>query len=239
MNWFDVLLNLMARLIVLLVAFPIHETAHALIAKKLGDPTASNLGRIDLNPFAHMNPLPCFGMLLAASAMDFFTRSGTVGNLLLLLTSIFFFHAVPINPLYFKNRKAGIALTALAGPVSNVALGLVFLLIYKLLFYFVPANGATDVIGMVLSFTVSINLQLAAFNLLPLPPLDGSKVLAFFLPDRINYMMQQYQNYIMIGVVILLYFTNVLDYFINFVFNGLYTAIDFLTGFVELIARVV
>lgn len=239
MEWFDVLLNLMARLLVLLVAFPIHETAHALIAKKLGDPTASNLGRIDLNPFSHMNPLPCFGMLLVASAMDFFTRSSTIGNLILLLTSIFFFHAVPINPMYFKNRKGGIALTALAGPVSNVALGFVFLLLYKVLYYFVPANGVTDVIGLVLSFTVSINLQLAAFNLLPLPPLDGSKVLAFFLPERINYMMQQYQNYIMLGVIVLLYFTNILDYFINFVYGILYNVINFLSGFIELIARVV
>ena len=82
MELFNVLLNLMARLIVLFIAFPIHESAHAVVANKLGDPTAKNLGRIDLNPLSHMNPLPCFGMLLLASAMDYMTGASTMGNLI-------------------------------------------------------------------------------------------------------------------------------------------------------------
>ncbi len=239
MSLFYVMLNLMARIIVLFIAFPIHETAHAYVAQKLGDPTAKNMGRIDLNPFSHMNPLPCFGVILLASVMDYFTGNATTGTLLLLLASIFFFYPVPINPNYFKHRKAGIAITALAGPVANILLGALFMILVKVITYFVPSNEVVSIIGLVFTYTLSINLQLAAFNLLPLPPLDGSKVLSFFLPDRINYMIAQYQTYITLGVIVLLYFTNILDYFINFIYNGLYTAVNFLTSFIDLLAQVV
>lgn len=239
MEMFNVLLNLMARLIVLFIAFPIHESAHALMAQKLGDPTARNMGRIDLNPFSHMNPLPCFGMILLASLMDYSTGSSTYGNLILLLTSVFFFRAVPINPMYFKKRKAGIALTAFAGPLSNVVLGAIFLILYKLVFYFLPTSGMFDIVLMVFMVVLQINLQLAAFNLLPLPPLDGSKILAFFLPDRFSDWMQRYQTYVLVGVIFLLYFTSVLDYFISFVYGILFQFVNFITGFVDLLYTVI
>jgi Zn-dependent protease len=231
------IMMLVARVIVLFVAFPLHEFSHAFVANKLGDPTAKNLGRLDLNPLAHMQPLPTLGMMVLATLLDILTHRYMLGNMVLLLTSIFFFRAVPINPMYFKNRKGGTALTALAGPFSNVLLGAAALLLYKIFLLFAPASEFTVVLSLLFSSLISINLQLAAFNLLPIPPLDGSKVLAFFLSDRITYRIARYTNYIMIAMIILLYATPVLDVVINFIYRILYYVIDFLTGFVDLIAQ--
>ena len=230
-----VLLNLIARILVIGVAFPIHESAHAFVANKLGDPTARRGGRIDLNPLSHLDLIPTLILLAAATVADVVTRGSTLGNLLLLVTSIFFFHAVPINPFYFRNRKAGIALTALAGPLSNVLLGFVFLMIYKGCAYFLPVNNVVTVICSICSVVISINLQLAAFNLIPIAPLDGSKILAYFLSDRINYLMMRYERYILMGLLALLYLTPVLDWFIFWGYRILYTVIDFLSGWMDLI----
>lgn len=229
------IMMLIARVIVLFIAFPVHECAHAVVANKLGDPTAKNLGRIDLNPLAHMVPMPAIGMILLASILDITTHNYMLGNMILLLTSIFFFRAVPIDSRYFRNRKAGIALTALAGPCSNIVLAFIFLLIWKILFLFLPINSATIVITLLFNCLISINLQLAAFNLLPIPPLDGYNILSFFLSDRITYQISRYSNYIMIALVVFLYVTPVVDIVISWVYNALYFIIDSLTGFVDII----
>ena len=237
------ILQLAARVIVLCLAFPIHESAHALVAYKLGDPTAKNLGRLDMNPFSHMNVVPAVGMILLATVCDLLTKNYNIGNFLLLLTSIFFFRAVPINPMYFKNRKGGMALTALAGPVSNLMLGMVFLIVYKILMYFVyphmPSNVFVSSVVVLCSLVIQINLQLAVFNLLPIPPMDGFKVLSFFLSDRIIYKFEQYANYIMIAVAVLLYATPVFDTILMWGYRILYEMIDILTIFLDLIAGVV
>lgn len=237
------ILQLAARVIVLCLAFPIHESAHAFVAYKLGDPTAKNLGRLDMNPFSHMNVVPAVGMILLATVCDLLTKNYNIGNFLLLLTSIFFFRAVPINPMYFKNRKGGMALTALAGPVSNMLLGMAFLLVYKILMYFVyphmPSNAFVTSVLVLCSLVIQINLQLAVFNLLPIPPMDGFKVLSFFLSDRIIYKFEVYSNYIMIAVAVLLYATPVFDYILMWGYRILYEMIDILTIFLDLIAGVV
>lgn len=230
-----VALQLVARIIVLCIAFPVHESAHAIIANKLGDPTARRLGRIDLNPFAHMKILPAMGMILLATLMDIYTQSASAGNLILLITSIFFFKPVPIDPRYFKNPKGGMALTALAGPMSNIIIGFFSLIIYKLVYYLAPQGDFVAAIVSLMGMVVSINLQLAAFNLLPIPPMDGFKILSFFLPNSVIYKFEQYSTYIMLGVVVLLYATPVLDVFINFGYGVLFKLINFLTGFIELI----
>ncbi len=241
------ILQLAARVIVLCLAFPIHESAHAFVAYKLGDPTAKNLGRLDMNPFSHMNVVPAVGMILLATVCDLLTKNYNIGNFLLLLTSIFFFRAVPINPMYFKNRKGGMALTALAGPVSNLLLGMVFLIVYKILKHFVypymPLNSFAALfvfsVASLCSLVIQINLQLAVFNLLPIPPMDGFKVLSFFLSDRIIYKFEQYANYIMIAVAVLLYATPVFDYILMWGYRILYEMINILTIFLDLIAGVV
>lgn len=231
------MMMLLARIIVLFIAFPLHECSHALVANHMGDPTAKNLGRLNLNPFTHMQVLPTLGMMVLATLLDIFTHRYVLGNVVLLMTSIFFFKAVPINPNYFKKRKAGIALSALAGPVSNVLLAAVVLLLYKIFLLVVPYNTITLAFGLLFQSMIVINLQLAAFNLIPIPPLDGFKVLEFFLSNRVSYLIYQYQNYITIAMIILLYATPVLDVVINFIYQILYYLIDFLTGFVDLIAK--
>jgi len=238
MSLLTVFFNLAARILVICVAFPVHESAHAFMAYKLGDQTAKRLGRIDANPLSHLDVLPSVLMLLLASVLDFVTGSSSMGTLILLLTSILFFHPVPINPVYFKNRKAGIALTALAGPLSNILLAYVTLILYKLALYFLPPHGLVQVLCSLLWLVVSINLQLAVFNLLPIAPLDGSKILSFFLSDRINFMIMKYERYILLGFLALLYLTPVFDWIQQIGYTVFYTVIDFLSGFADLLAGV-
>lgn len=238
------IMMLIARVIILFLAFPLHESAHAFVASKLGDPTAKNQGRIAMNPLAHINPLPTIGLLILATVMDVTTHNYMLGNMILLLTSIFFFRAVPINSYYFKNRKAGIALTALAGPVSNILLALVFLILTKIIAYLVPVGNGTGVLllnAVVTLFAsiVSINLQLASFNLIPLPPLDGYNVVSFFIKDSVLYQISRYSNYIMIGMIVLLYATDIVNRVIMFIYQILYGALDFLTGWIDLIFRII
>lgn len=233
----QVILSLVARIIVFTIAFPIHEYSHALVANKLGDPTAKNLGRIDLNPLSHMNVYPALAMLALSSITDIVTKNYSLGNMILFLTSIFFFRAVPINPFYFKNRKAGIALTALAGPVSNIVIGTIVLIITKILIYFVPKGEFVSLVIVLCSLILQINLQLAVFNLIPIPPLDGFKVISFFIKDNVLWKIEQYSNYIVMGLFLLIYMTNIFDYIIIYGYGFLYKLIDSLTIFVDLIGR--
>jgi len=166
---------------VLLIAFPVHELSHALVAQKLGDPTAKNMGRLTLNPIKHLDP---------------------IGTVCLILTGFGWAKPVPINPFNFKNRKGGMALTALAGPLSNLVLGFISLfLLLKLPLPVIAAN--------LLYFSAVINISLCIFNIIPVNPLDGSRILAFFLPDRIEAFLYRYERFIMIGLFLLL-FTRVL-----------------------------
>lgn len=217
-DWVNFLFDVFIRLIVVFTALPIHEYAHGWVAKKLGDPTASMQGRLNLNPLHHF---------------DLF------GTTCLLLTGFGWAKPVPVNPNYFRNPKKGMALTALAGPVSNLLLATALTLIFKVIAYFVPYNSFVIVLLSAISLMISINISLAVFNLLPIPPLDGAKIFGAFLPDRIYWKVMQYEQIIMFVLFAVLIATDILNTPLSWLSSKIYTGINFLTGFVDLIARAV
>lgn len=171
-------------IIAILVALTVHEWAHAVVADRLGDPTPRQEGRLTLNPIAHLDP---------------------VGTLLFFLVSFGWGKPVPINPRYFKHYKRDSALTAIAGPISNLILAILALAIINHLLPFFVQEGSTDRVGLFFSEVffnlVLINLSLMAFNLLPIAPLDGSKVLEAFIPLRYE---DAYHRFMQRGPMILL-----------------------------------
>lgn len=173
--------------LLVLVALPVHEFAHAFAAYKLGDNTAKWQGRLTLNPFKHL---------------DIF------GTVMLVLCGIGYAKPVPVTPYYFRNPKRGMAITSFAGPLSNLAMAVLALVLYRL-GMFIPVIGQLSAIilsmlDILLINFAGINIGLAVFNLLPIPPLDGSNIFAAILPDKWIYTMNKYQQYISIGLFVLL-----------------------------------
>ena len=203
------IVGIVSALVVVFLTLPIHEWAHVFAATKLGDPTPRYQGRLTLNPFAHID---------------------YVGALCIILFGVGWAKPVQVNHLNFKNPKRDMALTALAGPVSNILMALVFNIIAYAIWLTV---GAPEGIGFYLflfcDFVVQINVSLAVFNLIPIPPLDGSRILTAVLPDRTYYKIMQYERYIYLGFLLLL-FTNVLDKPIMFLSNAI-------TGLLDLICN--
>lgn len=179
------LLTLLLRALVMLVAIPVHEAAHALVSAKLGDATAKEQGRLTLNPLAHFD-------LLGAACMIF--------------TGIGWAKPVPTYPSRFKNPKTGMALTAAAGPAANLAVAFAAMTVYKMVYYALPAGVAVNFLLLFLQYMASMNVTLAVFNLLPVPPFDGSRIATVFLPRRLYFQIMQYERYIFAGVFILLFF---------------------------------
>jgi len=190
----DFLRSLITWLPGLALGVILHEYAHGLIAYRMGDPTAKNYGRLTLNPKAHID---LFGSILLPLL------------LLLLNSGIIFGYAkpVPINPRYFKNYRKGMRYTSLAGPVANLILAFVSGLIYGIFFYLtikisggVMDNGSIGsntfiIVNQLFQNTIYINIFLAIFNFIPIPPLDGSKILASFLPDNAMHRFLSFGRY--------------------------------------------
>lgn len=196
-----ILMQIIATLFVIFCILPLHEFAHGWMAEKLGDHTARAAGRLTLNPLASLDPF---------------------GALFLLLFGFGWAKPVPVNPWNFKKPKRDMAITALAGPVSNLLAALVGGILYFALYLFVLPSASTSVfiaVDAFLSAYIVINVSLAVFNLLPIPPLDGSRVVSAFLSDRAMAAYYRYQNAIVM-VLFLLLFSGVLDSPLNIAQNA-------------------
>ena len=205
--------QIFVKVIAMLTALPFHEFAHAYIADKMGDPTARYQGRLTLNPLRHLDPL---------------------GSLCMVIFGFGWAKPVPINPYNFKNPKRGMALSALAGPVSNILFAFVALIFSKVCFYIYAVNGNESFWGFfvffmyqLLSVIVSLNIGLAVFNLIPIPPLDGSRLVSVILPDRIAFAIEKYEQIIMLLVLFLLW-RGSLDNLIIFLGDKLLSALVWL-----------
>ena len=171
---FGSLWDLLLRLVSVFLCLTVHETCHGLAALALGDPTAKRARRLSLNPLRHID---WFGLLMMV----------TVG--------FGWAKPVPVDPRYFRRPKQGMALTALAGPMSNFLLALVLLFAGRLVYDYAPYSEANQRLLTFLLTTAILSLGLGLFNLIPIPPLDGSKVLFSLLPDRAYNMMLRYERY--------------------------------------------
>ena len=180
--------QILATLFIIFCILPLHECAHGWVAYKLGDNTAKYSGRLTLNPITSIDP---------------------IGSLFLLLFGFGWAKPVPVDTRYFKNPKRDMALTALAGPVSNLLASLVGALIYVGIIIAMKFSIPSFIQDFFLAY-ITINVALAVFNLIPLPPLDGSKILGAFLSNKALYNYYRYQN-VIVMVSFLVLFSGVLS----------------------------
>lgn len=208
-NPITLITGIFASLFVVFCTMPVHECAHAFMANRLGDSTARLSGRMSLNPMRHIDPM---------------------GAVMLVLIGFGYAKPVPVNPRNFKNPKAGMALTALAGPVANLLMAVVFIFLQNLVGMLSASNVLASAVYTFLLYAAIINLQLAVFNLIPIPPLDGSRLLQLLIPSKYYYKFLRYERYIVL-VVFLLLFLGVLSGPISEAVLWLYEKLDFIIGF--------
>lgn len=208
----DAVIYLLSALAVIFLTMPVHEAAHAFVATKLGDPTPRYEGRYSLNPFRHID---------------------YVGALCIILFGFGWAKPVSVNPRYFEHPKRDMALTALAGPLSNLIVAFIVLFLTNLSYFIYSLWSKIFIvyIAYFLSYIASINISIAVFNLIPIPPLDGSRLLSAFLPDRIYYSIMRYER-ILFLVVLLLCYTGILGTPLSIASNYIYRLFDNITGFV-------
>ena len=207
-------LSFLLTLPCILLALSGHEFAHGWTAWKLGDPTARNLGRLTLNPLKHLDP---------------------IGTLCMVFFGFGWARPVPINPRYFRNNRRDFALTALAGPIANFIMAFIGVLLTHILFSiyqaFPPGSefGAKiwyAVVSMTQSFAI-LNVSLGVFNLIPVPPLDGSRIFLVWLPAKYYFGVMKYERYIQLGLLVLLW-TNLLSVPLGYAVNGVISGMNWL-----------
>jgi len=209
----EFLLNAFYRVVPALICITFHELAHGYTAYRLGDRTAKDMGRLTLNPIKHID---IFGLLM------------------MIIFKFGWAKPVPVNMRNFKRPKWYMAITAIAGPLSNLIIAAVVMFIFGLIFEALGGNraeGAGRVILQLVENTAFLSVALAVFNLMPIPPLDGSKVLFSLLPERTYYKLMQYERYGFIILIVVLntsVFRDTIGWLTDSIFDGfkelLYTA---------------
>ena len=186
MDW-QGLLYLLEQIAAVLLCLTVHETCHGLAAYCLGDPTAKREHRLSLNPLRHIDPL---------------------GALMMLLAGFGWAKPVPVDSRYFKHPKTGMALTALAGPMSNLAMAYISLVLRNFLILYYLNSGSAFLLQLIdfLALFVLLNVGLGVFNLIPFPPLDGSKVVEGLFPDRLYFTLMRYERWGMFVLLAVLWF---------------------------------
>lgn len=210
-NFLEILINVP----ITLIALTFHELAHGWVSTKLGDPTPRIHGRLTLNPMAHL---------------DLF------GTILMVLTGFGWAKPVEVNPQYYRDKKKGMALVGLAGPLANLILAILGMIIWVLpyaILQFLNVDMPQTVhviLGTFMPIFIIRNLSFMVFNLIPIPPLDGSRIIGMFLSNKAYYTLMSYERYSMI-IIMLLSLTGVfsgiigggVSFFFNLIFNGIGT----------------
>lgn len=192
--------DMLIRIIPALLCITLHELAHGYTAYLLGDDTAKRAGRLSLNPFRHM---------------DF------IGAIMILVMGFGWAKAVPVNMYNFKNPKKGMAITALAGPLCNILISALALFIYGVTAVKLMYTAAGEIVLRILASTAYVSCAFAVFNLLPVPPLDGSKILFSVISEKSYRFLMRYERYGMI-ILLALVLTGILSGPLNALVNGLY-----------------
>ena len=213
----SLIISLISSLVVVFLTLPIHEWAHGFVATKLGDPTPRYTGRLTLNPFAHID---------------------YIGALCIILFGIGWAKPVQVNPRNFKNPKAGMAITAFAGPAMNIIVATISLfLAYAVTTFSGDVGSVTFYIYLFFINIAEINVFLAVFNMIPVPPFDGSRILFAVLPDKYYFKVMQYERILMFAMLLIIA-TDVLDRPLELISNYILIFISNIAAFpFMLIAR--